>query len=247
MDRMLYVAMSGAKQALQAQTTHTHNLANASTTAFRADLSQFRSMPVFGPGQASRVYAMQERPGTDFAHGAIMDTGRKLDVAIKGEGWLAVQARDGSEAYTRAGNLNIGANGLLETADGHGVLGNAGPIALPPADQIEFGADGTISILPQGQDISALAVVDRIRLVNPDPSQMEKGHDGLMHMREPGAVADPDARVRLVGGALEASNVNAVDAMINMISLARQFEMQVKLMQTAQENDSATTQMMRVA
>lgn len=247
MDRMLYVAMSGAKQTLQAQAANTHNLANLSTSGFRADLLAFRSMPVFGPGYPSRVYAMAERPGTDFSRGAIVSTGRELDVAIKGDGWIAVQGPDGREAYTRDGNLQISNTGMLKTSAGHPVLGNAGPVAIPPADRPQIGSDGTISIVPRRQSAAALAVVDRVKLVKPPVSQLEKRSDGLMHMKDRDAIASPDAGVYLISGSLETSNVNAVEAMINMIALARQFEMQVKLMQTARQNDAASTEMMRIA
>jgi flagellar basal-body rod protein FlgF len=238
--------MSGAKQTLQAQAANSHNLANVSTTAFKADLSAFRSMPVFGPGNPTRVFAMQERPGTDFKYGTITHTGRDLDVAVKGDGWLAVQDQNQQEAYTRAGELRVTTTGSLLTADDQPVLGNSGPIAIPPADKIEIAADGTISILPRGQSGATLAIVDRIKLVKPDLAQLEKSHDGLMRMRPglPPAVAD--GNVRLVSGALESSNVNAVDAMVNMITLARQFEMQVKMMQTAQQNDAASNELLRI-
>lgn len=246
MDRMLYIAMSGAKQMMQAQAANAHNLANVSTSGFRADLSAFRSMPVFGEGHPSRVYAMAERPGTDFSAGSIINTGRDLDVAVKTEGWIAILGEGAREAYTRGGNLQIDSGGRLLTSDGHAVLGNAGPIVLPPADKIEIAADGTISLQPRGQDASTLAVVDRIRLVKPNNADLEKGHDGLMYARDPSQVVFPDAAVQLVSGALEASNVNAVEAMINMITLARQFEMQVKLMTTAERNDRAAASIMRI-
>lgn len=246
MDRMIYVAMSGARQTLMAQAAATHNLANATTTGFRADLAQFRSMPVFGPGQPSRVYAMTERPGTDMRPGGIEVTGRELDVAVNGEGWIAVQAPDGSEAYTRAGDLQLTSFGLLTTGAGHPVLGNAGPIALPPADKMEIGVDGTISIVPSGQEANTLAEVDRIKLVRPDPQALEKGLDGLFRLQD-GGLAPPDASVSLTPGALESSNVNAVEAMVTLINLARQFELQVKAMRTVEDNDAHAAQMLRMS
>ena len=174
MDRMLYVSMSGAKQTMLAMAANSHNLANVNTTGYKADFSAFRSMPVFGEGLPSRVYAMAERPGVDLASGMINSTGRELDMAIKGDGWIAVQASDGTEAYTREGNLQVSENGLLTTGTGHLVLGNSGPIAIPPAQKIEIAADGTISIHPLGQAPNALAVVDRIKLVKPEHNKMEK-------------------------------------------------------------------------
>lgn len=245
MDRMLYVAMSGAKQIELAQTANNHNLANANTAGFRADLAAFRAMPLNGPGYPTRVYAMAERPGVNLAAGSVTATGRELDAAINGEGWIAVLGRDGAVGYTRRGDLHLSANGQLETGDGHAVLGNAGPIALPPADKIEIGGDGTISIRPVGQPNTALAVVDRIRLVRPDPAELVKGADGLLRLKN-GKDADPDARVQIVAGALESSNVNAVDSLVNMITLQRQYEMQVKVMREAKENDAVSAQTMRI-
>ncbi|MBS1213395.1 MAG: flagellar basal body rod protein [Proteobacteria bacterium] len=157
MDRSLFVAMSGAKQILQAQTANANNLANANTTAFRADLEQFRSQPVFGPGHPSRVYAMLERPGVDLSAGSIQPTGRELDVAVDGEGWIAVKAKDGGEAYTRAGDLHVTAQGQLLTGEGLPVLGNNGPITVPPAQRMEIGIDGTISVIPQGGNATTIA------------------------------------------------------------------------------------------
>lgn len=243
---MLYIAMTGAKQTMLAQAVNTNNLANASTTGFRADLAAMRSQPVFGPGYPSRVYAMTERPSVDFSFGTISATGRDLDIAVNGEGWIAVQGLDGTEAYTRAGNLRIASGGILQTITGHSVLGNGGAIAIPPADKVEIAVDGTISIRPIGQSPSTLAIVDRIKLVNPPVDELVKGPDGLFRLQgSDGGVAD--AAVRLTAGALESSNVSAVEAMINMIALARQFEMQIKTMRTAEDNDSASAQTMRMS
>ncbi|MBI2779851.1 MAG: flagellar basal-body rod protein FlgF [Gammaproteobacteria bacterium] len=245
MDRMLYVAMSGAKQTMLAQAVNTNNLANVNTTGFRADLEAFRSLPVYGPGYPSRVYAQTETPGTDLLAGTLSTTGRELDVAVNGAGWIAVQAADGSEAYTRAGDLRVTVNGQLETGAGRPVMGNGGPIAVPPFEKLEIGADGTISIRPVGQAANALAVVDRIKLVNPPLGQMEKGTDGLMRVKD-GKNAAADAAVQLASGVLESSNVNAIEAMVRMIELGRQFETQIKMMRAAQENDAASAQLMRM-
>lgn len=245
MDRMLYVAMTGAKQTLVAQAANAHNLANVSTSGFRADLAAFRAMPVFGPGQATRVYAMAERPGIDFSAGVVSNTGRELDVAVHGEGWIAVQGRDGREAYTRAGDLRVTPNGQLTTGSGLPVLGNGGPIAIPQYEKLDIGADGTISIRATGQAAAALATVDRIKLVNPPVEELRKGEDGLMRLRD-GREADADVRVQLISGSLEGSNVNAVDALVNMLTLQRQFEMQVKMMRTTEETDAAAAQVMRL-
>lgn len=246
MDRMLYVAMSGAKQTMLAQASNSNNMANANTTGFRADLAAFRSMPVYGAGEPTRVYAMAERPGVDTTSGAISATGRDLDVAIKDDGWIAVQAKDGSEAYTRAGNLRIEDGGILTTGSGLPVLGNGGPVAIPPAEKVAIGKDGTISIQGIGQTASTLTVLDRIKLVKIDSGALMKGTDGLMR-RTDGVSAEPDATVNLVSGALETSNVSAVDSMVNMITLARQYEAQIKMMKTAEEIDSTSTQLLSLS
>lgn len=244
MDRMLYLAMSAAKNTLQAQTVNSHNLANVSTTGFRADLSQFRSMPVFGEIYASRVYALQERPGTDMKNGSVNYTGNELDVAINGDGWFAVLADDGTEVYSRAGDLHISSTGILENGAGLPVLGNAGPISVPPAEKIELGADGTITIRPVGQDQKTLATLDRIKLVNPSEQDLYKGTDGQFRLKD-GSTAAPDAGVRLITGALENSNVNMVEALVDMITLSRQMELNVKAMSTAEENDQSAIQLLR--
>ena len=243
-DRMLYVAMSGAKETMLAQSNASSNLANASTTGFLADLNQFRSMPVFGDGMPTRVYAMDERPSTDFGHGALNHTGRDLDVAVDGGGWIAVQTADGGEAYTRRGDFRIDANGLLTTGNGLPVIGNGGPIAIPPADKIEIGDDGSISIRPQGQSAQELALVDRIKLVNPPLESLAKGDDGLMRLRS-GEAADSDADQRLISGALESSNVNVVKEMVDMIELSRRFELQVKMMHKAEQNAESAASILR--
>lgn len=245
MDRGLYIAMSGAKQILNAQDANSNNLANANTTGFRADLEQFRTQPLFGPVHPSRVYAMLERPAVKFSAGALQTTGRELDVAINGEGWFAVRSKDGSEAYTRAGDLHITAQGQLVTGNGLAVLGNNGPISVPPAKKIELGDDGTLSILPMAGTETTLAVIDRLKLVKPDPSQLDKGTDGMMRQRD-GKPAPADASVRIVSGALEGSNVNIVHDMVEMISLSRQFEHQIKMMKTAEDNGAASAQIMRM-
>ena len=238
MDRMVYLAMSAAKHAMRAQSVATNNLANASTTGFKADLAAVRAMPVFGPGHPSRVFAMAERPGTDLAPGSLQTTGNDLDIAINGDGYLAVIAPDGTEAYTRAGELKLTVNGQLQTSAGHPVLGNGGPIALPQFDSMVIGVDGTISVRPLGQEANTLAQVDRIKLVRPQADLLRKGADGLLRL-EDGSNAPIDAGVRITRGALEESNVNPVTEMINIISHARRYEMAVKAMASAQQMDAA--------
>lgn len=245
MDGMMYLAMKGAQQTMQAQALHTHNLANSNTTGFRADLAVFKSQPAKESGEDTRSELPTQANGVNFSQGQLINTGRELDVAINGSGFIAVQAPDGSEAYTRAGNLNISANGMMETGAGHPVLGNNGPIALPPAEKLEIGADGTISIRPLGQGANTLAVVNRIRLVNPPVESLHKGTDGLLHTKEE-TVLIPDAKIALSPGTLEGSNVNAVESMISIIALARAFELQAKLMKSAGDINTSSTQLMRL-
>ncbi len=244
MDKMLYVAMSGAKETLRAQAANSHNLANASTNGFRADLSAFQSRAVTGSGFASRVYATNSTTGWDQTVGAQISTGRDLDVSINGDGFIAVQGHDGREAYTRAGDLMIDANGQLMTKTGLPVMGDGGPLSVPPNNTLAIAPDGTVSIVPQGQGPQTTASVGRIKLVNPGNANLDRGEDGLFRMRD-GSDAPAEATVRLSSGALETSNVNAAQSMVNMIELARNFDLQVKVMKSAEDNGAASAQLLR--
>ncbi|HTQ36811.1 MAG TPA: flagellar basal-body rod protein FlgF [Steroidobacteraceae bacterium] len=243
MDRMLYVAMSGARETLRAQTANNHNLANASTTGFRSDLQAFQARQVTGDGFASRVYATVATTGFDDTTGTMMSTGRDLDVAVQGPGYIAVQAPDGREAYTRAGDLRVDPNGQLLTGTGQQVLGEAGPIAVPPYSSIAIGGDGTVSIVPLGQGPETRADIGRIKLVNPPADQLGKDGDGLLRMKD-GSDAEADAGTRVASGVLESSNVNVADAMVNMIELQRRFDMQVRAMKTADDNGAASARLL---
>ena len=240
MDRMIYVGMVGAKETAEVQRLLSNNLANANTTGFRADLEQLRSLPLYGETHPSRVLVRAETPTSDFSPSPPVKTGRDLDVAIQGEGWIAVQAPDGNEAYTRAGNMRLSSGGILTTGSGHPVVGNGGPVALPPVQKLEIGKDGTVSARLLGEENTV--VLDRIKLVRPPEAQLAKGHDGLFRLGG-GETAPADAAVKLIPGAIESSNVNAVEALVDMIGLARLFELQVKVMQEAQNTDAATTKL----
>jgi flagellar basal-body rod protein FlgF len=248
MDKALYIAMSGAKQNMMAQRAHANNLANVSTTGFKRDFAQARSMPVFGEYHPTRAYAMTERPGTDLSAGALQETGRKLDVAVGGDGWLAIQNANGEEVFTRTGSLQIDVNGLVRLSSGELVLGNGGPVAVPPFDNLLIGSDGTVSIVPVGGPPNQLVVVDRLKLVSPPADALEKGLDGFIR-RKPDQQLDGeepfDATVRVVTGFLESSNVNAVEEMIANLQLARQYELQVKVMSTANENSEAAARLLQ--
>jgi flagellar basal-body rod protein FlgF len=234
MDRMLYVAMGGAKQLLTQQAATAHNLANATTNGYRAETHAFRVVPVVGDGLPTRAHVVDASTGTDFSQGPIQQTGRDLDVAIQGEGWLTVQTPSGGEAYTRSGNLQVDMSGALVTHNGMTVLGDGGPITLPPNANIVVAKDGTVSGVPQGQ--SAVQVLGRLKLVNPPAAELQRGDDGLFRMRN-GNNADTDPNVSLTSGALEGSNVNVVEAMVNMIALSRSFEMHMKFLENAEAND----------
>ena len=245
MDEMIFLAMSGAKQTEFAQAINSNNLANVSTTGFRADLHSFSSVPIDGPGVETRINAVVESYGTDLTQGPVATTGRDLDIAVQGQGFIAVQAADGSEAYTRAGDLRVEAGGLLSTGAGHLVMGDGGPVAIPPNSSLLIGKDGTISVQPIGQGPETYSIVDRIKLVNPDVSLLQKGADGLLRMAG-GETAAADADVSIMSGALEQSNVNVAKTLVNMIELARQYEMQINVIKTSEENADAAAQLMRL-
>ncbi|MGB1110276.1 MAG: flagellar basal-body rod protein FlgF [Gammaproteobacteria bacterium] len=236
MDKSVYLAMTGAKHTAMAQAVNSHNLANINTPGFKADQVDFRSVFVKGSGQDTRVYGVVEGTSSKLDSGAINATGNPLDVAVVGDGWLAVQGPDGEEAYTRAGNLRVGSGGMLMTGAGQPVLGDGGPIAVPPASSISIGEDGTISIVAVGEDAENIAQVERLKLVNPEPGEIKKSPDGLFRTMN-GEPLEADAEVRLSPGSLESSNISAVEALVTMIDLARTYELQINTMKTARDND----------
>ena len=247
MDKMLWVAMSGAKENMNAVAVRANNLANANTTGFKADLQQARAMQAFGEGLPTRVFAMTESPGQNFAAGALQTTGRNMDVAIKDQGWIAVQDQNGNERYTRNGSLEVGTDGLLKNSKGNTIIGDNGPIFVPqPVDKLTIGSNGNVSIRPMGAPENVMEVIGRIKLVNPPNGNIEKGTDGLFKLKDD-QVALADANVKLQIGALESSNVNSVEEMTSMIALQRQYEMNVKLMKTADENAQRSESLMRIS
>lgn len=243
MDRGLYVAMTGAKQIMQAQAVNNHNIANVNTVGFRADAVSFVSQPIYGPGLPTRVNAVASDAGTDFSSGVMQSTGRELDFAINGNGYIAVQGLDGKEAYTRAGDLRVGADGAVTTASGLPVLTEQGPLNVPPATTITIGSDGTVSVVPLGLPPLAVSQTDVIKLVNPPQQSLQKGDDGLLRLKD-GSKAPTDPTVTLTSGMLESSNVNAAQSLINMIELQRLYEFQVKSMNSADTNEQTAEQMM---
>ncbi len=242
MDRMIYTAMTGAKHILEQQATTAHNLANATSTGFKAQVDSFRAVPVVGQGMPTRAFVVDATVGADFNPGPIQATSRDLDVAIQGKGWLAVQRTDGSEGYTRNGSLKVSENGLLQTASGHTVMGDGGPINIPPDVTISIAKDGTVSSVANGTLPGPSNAIGRLKLVNPPETDLVRSDDGLFVTKN--GSAEVDANVNVVSGALEGSNVNVVDAMVTMISLARQFETQMKLVQSAENNANKASQLM---
>lgn len=246
MDRLIYTAMTGASHVLQQQAAVSENLSNASTPGFRAVLNTFRAVPLVGAGLPTRTFVVDSTAGADFTPAAYQQTGRELDVAVQGPGWIVVQGADGKEAYTRNGSFQLTTNGVLQTRTGLNVLGDAGPITIPPDTEVTFAKDGTISTVPSGSQPASVVVVGRLKLVNPDPAQLDRSGDGLFRLKD-GSTAPADTKVEVVPGSLEGSNVNTVEAMVNMISLARKFDMQMKMLQTADNNARQASQIMNVA
>ena len=246
MDRLIYTAMTGAKHILEQQANTSHNLANATTTGFRAQLDSFRAVPVIGEGLPTRAFVVDATVGSDFTPGPIQSTGRDLDVAVQGKGWITVQLEDGTEAYTRNGSFKVSENGVLQTQSGVNVMGDAGPIAIPPDVTVTVGKDGTVSAITTVGKPGAATPLGRIKLVNPPEETIVRGDDGLFRIKG-GGEADADANVVVIGGSLEGSNVNVVDAMVNMISLARQFEMHMNMLKNAESNEQKASQLMSLA
>lgn len=245
MDRLIYTAMTGAKQALEQQATTSHNLANATTSGFRAQINQFRAVALQGEGAPTRDFVVDSTIGTDFRAGAIQQTGRDLDVAVQGSGWIAVESADGSEAYTRSGSLQMDETGLLKTRGGLNVLGDGGTISIPPGSGLAIAKDGTVSLVPEGSKGGGVTTVGRIKLVNPPETDLMRGDDGLFRLKD-GSTASVDPNVNLVSGAVESSNVNVVDEMVNMITQARQFDMHMKMLQNAENNAAKAAQLLAV-
>lgn len=239
MDRMIYLSMAGAKMNMQRQDVLSNNLANVSTTGFRAEMLATRSVPVRGDGASTRVYALETTVGYNDAAGPITFTGRTLDVAAQGNAWMSVQALDGTEAYTRFGSFTVTAEGALTTQSGLPVMGDGGPIVLPPNTDPSIAPDGTVSARNAN---GTSTTVGKLKLVTPE-SKLVRGEDGLFRSGDGNDLnADPLARVQ--DGALEGSNVNPIETMVSMIAAARQFETQMKMMQTAEQNEKASSQLL---
>ena len=245
MDQLAYISARGMREIMLQQAVNSHNLANASTPGFRASLMQAETNYVIGEGFDTRAFSSVSKIDVDLSPGPIKATGHDLDVAITGEGWIAILGPNGGEALTRRGDLRVDEAGQLINGAGQQVMGDAGPITLPPYQSLSIGGDGTVSIVPVGEQPNAVAVLDRIKLVNPPVESLEKSEEGLI-VSNGGLESDADANVSLVTGSLEGSNVSTVSAMVEMIELARQFESEVNMLESAEEVDADRIRLVRV-
>ena len=245
MDQLAYISARGMREIMLQQAVNSHNLANASTPGFRASLMQAETSYVIGEGFDTRAFSSVSKIDVDLSPGPIKATGHDLDVAITGEGWIAILGPNGGEALTRRGDLRVDEAGQLINGAGQQIMGDAGPITLPPYQSLSIGGDGTVSIVPLGEQPNAVAVLDRIKLVNPPVESLEKSEEGLI-VSNGGLQSDAEANVSLVTGSLEGSNVSTVSAMVEMIELARQFESEVNMLESAEEVDSDSIRLMRV-
>jgi len=242
MDKLIYTAMTGARAALVRQDTYAQNLAQASTPGYRAETAAFRAVPL--EGSPTRVFVLDSTTGADLSPGPITQTGRNLDVAVHGEGWIAVEGKDGREAYTRNGAFEVSQAGILQTSGGLAVLSDGGPLSIPPDSTVRIAEDGTVSAVSIANPKQSLPV-GRIKLVNPPADEIQKSADGLFRLRS-GAAAPADERVRVASGAIEGSNVNVVESLVGMIALARAFDLHMKLLQNAEQNDQQASRLLSV-
>ncbi len=251
MDRLIYTAMTGASHIMERQASLSSNLANTSTTGYRSTIDAFRAVPLVGEGLPTRTFVVNSTVGYDYTPAPVQHTGRQLDVGLNGKGWIAVLLPDGSEGYTRDGNLQVSLNGILQTRAGNPVIddtgqpGPPGQITIPPDSEITVSADGTLSTVPSGGLPSQVTTVGRLKLVNPPESQLVRGQDGLFRTQG-GKPAAPDANVTITPGSLESSNVSAIGAMVDMISISRQFEMHMQMLKTASDDAQQASQLLSI-
>ncbi|MBN3575801.1 flagellar basal-body rod protein FlgF [Vibrio neptunius] len=240
MDSLLFTATSGASRVLKAQHVRSNNLSNADTAGFRADMERVSSIPLQGAGFDGRTMVVTNSASTRFDEGDIVKTGRALDVAVMGDGYLTVQTAEGQEAYTRAGNIKVDSFGAL-SINGFAVVGEGGPLVLPDYQKVEISERGRISVVPPGG--GAELEVGTLKLVKPETSQLEKQSDSLLHSVDGNPFA-ADQTVQLAPEHIEGSNVSAIDELLNVMSLTRNFEMQVRMMKTAETLAQAGNKLM---
>ncbi len=244
MDKLIYTAMTGASHVMKQQATVSENLANVNTPGFREVMNSFRAIPMYGDGLATREFVVDSTVGANFQAGVLQETGRELDVAIPGQGWLVVEDAEREEALTRNGSLEVSNTGLLQTRQGHLVMSDNGPLTIPPDTNISIARDGTISAVPRGGDAAQVVTLGRLKLVNPPPENLDRSGDGLFRTKD-GERTIGDPMVQIKQHALETSNVNTAETLVNMISLARKFDMQMKLLERADNNAQQATQIIR--
>ena len=242
MDKLVYLAAQAAKGTMARQENIANNLANVNTPGFRQQLMAFQSAPVVGEGSGTRSFAVETSIGFDTTPGQIQSTGRDMDVAVQGQGWFAVTGADGNEAYTRNGSFQVDGQGNLVTQEGYPVLGDGGPINVPPDHRLSFEVDGTVSAIPLSGDRNVVQL-GKLKLVNMEEGQIVRGDDGLFRTKN-GDPADANPEVKIAGGFIESSNVNAVDMMVQMITAARQYETQMKMISSAKENGQAANSLL---
>jgi len=247
MDRAIYIAMTGAKNNMLSQTSHSNNLANARTYGFKSDWAQARAIPVWGEHHPSRAFSLTERPASDFNDGSLIETGNELDTAITGDGFFSVIDAQGQEAYSRRGDFSVTPLGELINGSGQSIIGEGGPIVLPPYEKVEIANDGTISIRPAGAGPNQMVAVDALKIVNPELKNFEKGTDGLFRPVEGAPILAADPAMTVVSGFVEGSNVNSVHELTNLLSLNRQYETQVKMMKTADDNSRAAERILQLS
>lgn len=246
MDPALYISMTGAKRSLAEQGVYSNNLANVNSPGFRQDLYQAQSLYLNGSNLPTQVYTASEMSAIDTKAGPMMSTNRELDAAIRGKGWFVIQNENGRQALSRMGSFLVNDAGLLTTSNGDLVMGEGGPISIPPYESIQLAEDGSISVVPLGEKPSAVTILDRLLLVNPNQKQLFKGGDGNVYLRGGTQDFSADAQVRIAPRTLEGSNVNAVDQMVHMINASKEFETQLKLMKSVDENQEVLARLLQV-
>ena len=245
MDRLIYTAYSGLSDSMISQQVIASNMANAQTIGFRAEMLNHQATTLKGPSIEARAMTQGEARGANMKQGAVIETGNPLDIALSGRTMLAVQGEDGEEAYTRRGDLTVDASGVMSNGDGRPVIGDAGPITVPPGARITIAPDGSVlAATPENPD-QPPQVVGRIKLVGTAGSRIEKGLDGLFRVFGGGALPE-DEEARVTSGALEQSNVDATHVLVEMIEAQRLFDMRTKLVATARELDEGSASLMRL-
>lgn len=246
MDELIYTAMTSGKHTMAQLATITHNLANIGTDGFKAQMDTFRAVSKVGTDLPVQTFVVNSTVGADFSPGVTRKTGRDLDVAVQGSGWLVVTGADGKEAYTRSGSLKTNENGLLQTQNGFNVVGTAGYITIPPDETVTISRDGTISSIPMTNQIANSNLIGQLKLVNPPANTLVRGADGLFRTND-GSQPDADPNVTVVGGSIENSNVNAVESLVSMISLSRAFDMHMQMLADAKTNDAKASTILDIA